>query len=132
MTRSPLPVRLLDSNDAAITTIGTGSTFTMEVTVRDLRDFIAAADRGIFNAFVDINFDQAKLELVGNTQINPVFYDNNSARPGTRTAGHILTARAASTPTKRVRGGMAGSPTVPGTGSRCNDAANGFCSGLRG
>ncbi len=75
-------VQVVDKNGSAISSVGTGSLFTVNVYARDIRPFLNDSFKGVMNAFVDLAFDDAKLDAVGAPVISSIFSDSNTS-PGT-------------------------------------------------
>lgn len=81
-------VHFLDQIGNEITEVGLGAVFTAEVLVQDTRTQVNDAVKGAMDAFVDVVFDPAALELNAATFIGDDFQGAN-ARPGDREPGRI-------------------------------------------
>jgi len=86
-----ISLQLFDSTNATpITSASIGTEFTVRVVLNDLRTGGIATGDGVFSAYMDIEYDSDKLELVGT---NPVTYEplfgNGQSVPVTTTPGLI-------------------------------------------
>ena len=79
-----------DLNGNALTSLSIGQEFNLRVVVNDLRTTGNPEGDGVFSAYMDIEYDSSKIELVG---ANPVTYNanfgNGRSTPATTTAGLI-------------------------------------------
>lgn len=80
----------VDANGNTLTSLSLGQEFFLRVVVNDLRNTGSPAGDGVFSAYLDIEYDASRIELVGT---DPVTYSGNFGNgrttPVTSTAGLI-------------------------------------------
>ncbi len=81
---------LLDpTTSAPLTSASIGQEFILRVSVRDLRTDTVQTGQGVFSAYLDIVYDQAKVELVGSSPITYASAFGNGQTGTATTAGLI-------------------------------------------
>ena len=86
-----ISLQLFDStNTTAITSASVGTEFILRIVLNDLRTEGIADGDGVFSAYMDIEYDSAKLELVGTTPLTYAsLFGNGRSTPVLTTPGVI-------------------------------------------
>ena len=86
-----ISLQLFDStNTTPITSASVGTEFILRIVLNDLRTTGSADGDGVFSAYMDVEYDASKLELVGTTPLTYAsLFGNGRSAPDLTTAGLI-------------------------------------------